>query len=71
MLRTPAEEINGRLELDEDFLREKGHTDFSKYSVVPGANPRRMMPATLPVLTVAEQDEEVFRSDSTAPKPNL
>lgn len=65
MLRMPAEEISGRLELDEDFLRERGFTDFSKYSVVPGASPRRMMPAELPVLTVAEQDEEIFRADST------
>lgn len=61
----PAEEISGRLELDEDFLRERGFTDFSKYSVVPGASPRRMMPAELPVLTIAEQDEEIFRADST------
>ncbi|KAK2685642.1 hypothetical protein QWA68_015688 [Fusarium oxysporum] len=65
MLRTPPEQISGCLELDEDFLRKKGVTDFSKYSVVPGANPRRMLPATLPVLTVPEEDEEVFRVDST------
>lgn len=71
MLRTPAEQINGCLELDEDFLRKKGVTDFSKYSVVPGANPRRMLPATLPVLTVPEEEEEVFRIDSTKVKSNL
>ncbi|RKL19032.1 hypothetical protein BFJ70_g14116 [Fusarium oxysporum] len=71
MLRTPPEQISGCLELDEDFLRKKGVTDFSRYSVVPGANPRRMLPATLPVLTVPEEDEEVFRVDSTKSRSNL
>ncbi|EFW20762.1 hypothetical protein D8B26_002918 [Coccidioides posadasii str. Silveira] len=65
MLRSPAEEVNGCLELDEDFLRKKGVSDFSKYSVVPGSNPRRIMPAQLPELTVAEQDDEGRRVDST------
>ncbi|KAI1915468.1 hypothetical protein LOZ12_000491 [Ophidiomyces ophidiicola] len=65
MLRSPAEEVNGCLELDEDFLRKKGITDFSKYSVVPGANPRRIMPAQLPDLRVAEHDDEGMRLDST------
>ena len=40
-------------------------TDFSKYSVVPGAEPRRIMPAKFPVLEVAEQDDEGKRMDST------
>jgi hypothetical protein len=71
MLRAPAEEVSGCLELDEDFLRKRGVTDFSKYSVVPGANPRRMLPAVLPTLTVPEEDEEVFRVDSTKLKSNL
>lgn len=65
MLRAPAQEVNGCLELDEDFLRKHGVSDFSKYSVVPGANPRRIMPAKLPDLTVAEQDDEGQRMDST------
>lgn len=66
MLRAPAETVNGQLELDEDFLREKcGVKDFSKYSLVPGANPRRIMPAQLPSLEVAEQDDEGMRVDST------
>lgn len=38
--------------------------DFSKYSVVPGSSPRRIMPAVLPDLTVAEQDDEGVRMDS-------
>jgi hypothetical protein len=65
MLRAPATEVNGRLELDEDFLRETGVVDFSKYSVVQGATPRRIMPAQLPDLAVAEQDDEGTRMDST------
>ena len=52
--------------LDEDFLREySGVTDFSKYSVMPGSSPRRVMPAKMPDLTVAEQDDEGRRTDST------
>lgn len=65
MLRTPAREISGRLELDEDFLRTRGVTDFSKYSVVPGATPRRIMPARLPDLSVAEEEDEGIRRDSS------
>lgn len=49
---------------DEDFLRSKGVTDFSKYSVVPGTTPRRIMPAEFPVLEVAEQDDEGTRMRS-------
>lgn len=64
MLRTPAGEISGRLELDEDFLRERGVSDFSKYSVVPGSTPRRIMPAKLPTLAVPEEDDEGQRLDS-------
>ncbi|KAF3940581.1 hypothetical protein ABW19_dt0208889 [Dactylella cylindrospora] len=64
LLRAPAEEVSGCLELDEDYLRTKGVTDFSKYNVVAGSNPRRMLPAILPVLTVAEEDDEGNRIDS-------
>lgn len=64
MLRAPAAEVNGCLELDEDFLRKKGVTDFEKYSVVPGATPRRIMPAEFPDLSVKEQDDEGNRMDS-------
>ncbi|KAH7038174.1 short chain dehydrogenase [Microdochium trichocladiopsis] len=79
MLRCPAAKINGRLELDEDFLRtpEGGNVvDFQKYALVPssasGASgdkwepPRRIMPKVLPDLSVAEQDDEGKRMNSAA-----
>lgn len=67
MVKAPAESVNGRLELDEDYLRsDHGVSDFSKYACIPGANPRRIMPAELPDLTVAEQDDEGNRMDSVA-----
>ncbi|KAI1818733.1 NAD(P)-binding protein [Poronia punctata] len=72
MLRAPASSVNGRLELDEDYLRsDVGVTDFSKYSVVPGSLPRRIMPAQLPDLTVKEQDDEGKRINSAAGKSKL
>ncbi|KAL4895253.1 hypothetical protein BDV59DRAFT_191782 [Aspergillus ambiguus] len=65
MLCAPAATVNGLLDTDEDFLREKcGVTDFSKYSIVPGSTTRRIMPAKFPVLEVAEQDDEGQRMDS-------
>lgn len=64
MLHSPAEGVNGLLDLDEDFLRKKGVTDFSMYNVVPGGTPRRIMPAEFPTLEVAEQDDEGRRVDS-------
>ncbi|KAI8959129.1 short chain dehydrogenase family protein [Daldinia sp. FL1419] len=69
ILRAPASSVNGRLELDEDFLRSDAGgrvVDFSRYAVVPGATPRRIMPAVLPDLTVAEQNDEGKRMDSAA-----
>lgn len=65
MLRAPVSTVNGLLDTDEDFLRKCGVTDFSKYSVIPGSTPRRIMPAEFPVLEVAEQDDEGQRMDST------
>lgn len=66
MIKAPASVMNGQLELDEDFLRKQtGVTDFSKYAVVPGTSPRRIMPAELPDLTVKEQDDEGMRTDSS------
>jgi hypothetical protein len=64
MINSPASEVNGLIDLDEDFLRKKGVTDFSKYNVVPGSTPRRIMPAEFPVLEVSEQDDEGRRVDS-------
>ncbi|PWW75627.1 NAD(P)-binding protein [Tuber magnatum] len=65
MINAPVEIINGLLDTDEDFLRKhEGITDFSKYSLVPGTVPRRIMPAEFPDLTVAEQDDEGDRIDN-------
>ena len=64
MIRAPVNQVNGELELDEDFLRTTGVTDFSKYSLIPGSEPRRIMPKELPDLKVAEQDDEGRRMDS-------
>ncbi|OTB06042.1 hypothetical protein M426DRAFT_319407 [Hypoxylon sp. CI-4A] len=74
ILRAPAASVNGQLLLDEDFLRSEvggGITDFAPYAVVPGSNPRRIMPASLPDLTVAEQDDEGKRMDSAKDKSKL
>lgn len=65
MLDASASEVNGCLELDEDFLRKRGVSDFEKYNLVAGSNPRRIMPKLLPDLTVEEQDDEGKRMDST------
>ncbi|ORY19760.1 hypothetical protein BCR34DRAFT_2769 [Clohesyomyces aquaticus] len=65
MLRAPTSEVNGCLELDEDFLRKTGVTDFDQYSVIPGSRPRRIMPQEFPDLRVKEQDDEGKRMDST------
>lgn len=65
MLHAPAASVNGCLELDEDFLRKNGIADFNKYSIIPGAKPRRIMPAEFPDLTVREQVDEGQRMDST------
>ncbi|KAH1297511.1 hypothetical protein KXW98_002942 [Aspergillus fumigatus] len=66
ILNSPTDVVNGQLLLDEDFLRDHcGVSDFSKYAVIPGSQPRRIMPKELPVLEVAEQDDEGMRVDST------
>lgn len=65
MLRAPIADVNGLIDTDEDFLRNhEGMTDFSRYSLVEGASPRRIMPAKFPDLTVAEQADEGRRTDS-------
>lgn len=66
MLRCSPSTVNGKLELDEDFLRrEYGIKSFQQYALIPGSNPRRIMPAELPDLTVAEQADEGRRMDSS------
>ncbi|KAE9989008.1 hypothetical protein EG328_003325 [Venturia inaequalis] len=66
LLRAPAAEVNGCLELDEDFLRKTGVTDFAQYALVEGAFPRRIMPKVFPDLRVAEQGDEGRRMDSAS-----
>ncbi|KAM0717516.1 hypothetical protein Q7P37_007368 [Cladosporium fusiforme] len=67
ILHSPAANVAGQCFLDEDFLREhKGVKDFSQYSLIQGTSPRRIMPANLPDLTVAEQDDEGVRMDSAS-----
>lgn len=66
ILNAPTKDVNGRCLLDYDFLRDHEHVgDFSKYALVPGSTPRRIMPAELPDLTVKEQADEGARMDST------
>ncbi|PVH95622.1 short chain dehydrogenase [Periconia macrospinosa] len=71
ILHAPVPEVNGCLELDEDFLRKKGVTDFEKYKVVPQSSPRRIMPLKFPDLTVEEQSDEGRRMDSTKVRPKI
>jgi NAD(P)-dependent dehydrogenase (short-subunit alcohol dehydrogenase family) len=65
ILRAPTRDVSGKVLLDEDFLRDhEGVTDFSKYALIPGATPRRIMPESFPDLRVREQDDEGDRVDS-------
>lgn len=67
ILHSPAKDVNGHCLLDEDFLREhEGISDFSKYALVEGSTPRRIMPVKFPDLSVEEQDDEGRRMDSTS-----
>ncbi|KAF2751966.1 NAD(P)-binding protein [Sporormia fimetaria CBS 119925] len=65
MIKAPVDTVNGELELDEDFLRKAGVTNFDKYNLVAGSRPRRIMPAEFPDLKVKEHDDEGTRMDST------
>lgn len=65
MLKAETSMVNGCLETDEDFLRKCGLEDFTKYSLVPGTVPRRIMPVEFPNLRVLEHDDEGDRVDST------
>ncbi|KAK8027539.1 hypothetical protein PG991_004595 [Apiospora marii] len=70
VLHAPVAAVNGLLALDEDFLRSDSGgrvTDFSRFALVPGSAPRRIMPKRLPDLTVEEQDDEGTRINSAAP----
>ncbi|TKX19451.1 versicolorin reductase-like protein 3 [Elsinoe australis] len=72
IIRSPPLSVNGKLELDEDFLRrEQGVTDFSKYALIPGSSPRRIMPSSFPDLSVPEQDDEGQQRDSRVLRSKL
>lgn len=72
ILAAPPSKVNGRLLVDEDFLREAtGKTDFSEYSIVPGSAPLRIMPSRFPDLTVPEQDDEGVKMDSSVGRGRL
>lgn len=69
ILNSSPADVTGQCFLDEDFLRDhEGVEDFSKYSAIPGTSPRRIMPAKMPDLRVAEQDDEGVRMDSASPR---
>ncbi|KAK4693035.1 citronellol/citronellal dehydrogenase, partial [Lecanoromycetidae sp. Uapishka_2] len=66
ILKAPISDVNGLLDLDEDFLRRhSGITEYSHYSCVDGASPRRIMPRTFPTLLVDEQTDEGKKVDKT------
>ncbi|RUS76433.1 hypothetical protein EGW08_015802 [Elysia chlorotica] len=50
-----TEILNGKALIDEDYLRSKGVTDFTKYRCDPLIEPLRMMPAEFPSLMVKEE----------------
>lgn len=71
ILSAKSGDVNGKLLLDEDYLREHdGVRDFGKYALVPGTNPRRIMPMKFPDLRVEEQDDEGVRMDSAKKEEN-
>jgi citronellol/citronellal dehydrogenase len=45
---TPPAELTGRALLDEDLLRERGVTDFTRYRCDPDHEPPRILPRDLP-----------------------
>ncbi|KAJ8302768.1 hypothetical protein KUTeg_019164 [Tegillarca granosa] len=51
--------LNGQALIDEDYLRTKGVTDFSKYNCVPDSEPPRIMPKKFPSLLVEEEDVDL------------
>lgn len=60
----PHEAPNGETLIDEDFLRTRGWSDddMVQYRCDPDAEPPRMMPAQLPSLRVAEEDDAALPS---------
>ena len=52
------ENINGKSLIDEDYLRTRGITDFTKYRCDKDFEPERMMPKEFPNLSVKEQNQQ-------------
>ncbi|CAG5134577.1 unnamed protein product, partial [Candidula unifasciata] len=50
-----TEKLNGKVLIDEDYLRSEGVTDFVKYRCDPDHEPDRMMPKKFPSLFVEEE----------------
>ncbi len=48
LVTTPPGQVSGRALLDEDYLRERGWTDFTGYRVDPDFEPPRVLPRDLP-----------------------
>lgn len=48
IVTTPPAKLTGRALLDEDFLRERGWTDFTRYRCDPDHEPPRMLARELP-----------------------
>lgn len=44
MVQEKPESLNGQAVIDEDYLRARGITDFTKYQCVPGIEPRKVWP---------------------------
>jgi len=68
------EQIEGRALIDDDYLRERwGYTDkdFVQYRLDPDIEPRRAIPKVLPVLTVAEEEEELIDTRDLVTLTNL
>ncbi len=53
VVTTPPAELTGRALLDEDFLRERGWTDFTQYRCDPEHEPPRMTAADVPKVGLA------------------
>ncbi|XP_052233845.1 hydroxysteroid dehydrogenase-like protein 2 isoform X2 [Dreissena polymorpha] len=59
IVQEPTDKLNGKVLLDEDYLRSEGVTDFTRYRCDPDVEPPRMMPRALPDLTVQEEHEQL------------
>lgn len=60
IVQEPSTSLNGSALIDEDYLRSKGVTDFSKYQCVPGKEPAKAWP-------VPKEEEFLSANDSDLP----